>query len=281
MKFCKFALLAGAMTPAGLAPIASAAVHESFVLSSSPTVTGGNASDNDMIFASTPPTSPGTMAQGVQASGSTAKNNAAVTAANVTFKFNVGPTVDSLNATYGAGGWTISNPQLTYQYTLYANSTVFGEGAGTFDTYWVANDNWTAGTNDPAYAINPASLTAWAGSDADLASTNYAWTPSPVSPTSASWTTNKNGPTMTTTLASDPAFLGDITGATAANDPNVSLYLLPTSSTVGLTIFTGGGTSLPTLSFDVNAVPEPATVGPLAAGGLMLLRRDRRSARRA
>ena len=229
-----------------------------------------------MIIGSTPVTSFSGGAVGVQGNQSTAYGGGTATPADVTFKFNVGPTVDSLNTLYGVGGWTISNPQLTFQYTLYANNSRFGEGTGTFDTYWVANDNWTQGTNDPAYATNQASLTAWAGSDSDLSTTNYAWTNSPVSPTSGSWTTNKNGPTLTTNLASDSAFLGDITGSTASTDPNVSLYLLPTSNTVGITIFTGGGTSLPTLSFDVNTVPEPASIGLLVAGGLMSVGRKRR-----
>jgi uncharacterized protein (TIGR03382 family) len=69
--------------------------------------------------------------------------------------------------------------------------------------------------------------------------------------------------------------LNDITSATAGSDPNVSLYLMPTSDTLGLTIFTGGGNVTPELSFDVVSTPEPATACLVAAALLPLLRRRR------
>jgi hypothetical protein len=47
-------------------------------------------------------------------------------AANVAFKFDIGSAVDALNATYGAGNWTIANPTFYIQYTLYANNPRFG-----------------------------------------------------------------------------------------------------------------------------------------------------------
>jgi hypothetical protein len=96
---------------------------------------------------------------------------------------------------------------------------------------------------------------------------NYPWTTSGYTGVATDcntgvWTTDKTGSRQalaTYDLATDSSFVSDITGATngGAND-NVSLYLMaidPTNSNLGLTIFTGGGTTLPTLSFDVYSVP--------------------------
>lgn len=195
----------------------------------------------------------------------------------VAFKFNIGATVDSLNATYGAGNWTIASPKLTFQYTYYSNARIFGGGAGTFATYWVGNDQWSYGNGapvsnafgdnayvqgtDPAYATNAVDLLAWAGKAADLGSTTYNWLSPANNPNYSGWSTAKSGPNqgmLTDTLAADPLLINDVTSATAASNPDVSLYLIPTSDTLGLTIFTGGGTVTPQLSFDVVSAPEPS-----------------------
>lgn len=222
----------------------------------------------------------------------------ATAASIVAFKFNIGATVDYLNATYGAGNWTITAPAVTLQYTYYANNGVFGGGAGTFETYWVANDSWafngsTSGGNatyntmkyvagtDPVYATSGSSLLAWAGTEADLGSTTYNWLSPANNPNYSSWSTDKTGANqglLTDTLTADPLLVNDIAAASAAANPNLSLYLIPTSSTLGLCIFTGGGSSEPTLSFDVVSVPEPTFTGLAAIGGISaLLRRRRRS----
>jgi hypothetical protein len=218
-------------------------------------------------------------------------------ASTVQFKFNVGATVDQLNTTYGAGNWTIANPTLAMQYTYYANNSIFGGGAGTFETYWVANDSWAFGNGasagnkygdnkwiagtDPAYATDGTSLLTWAGSEADLGSTTYNWLSPANNPNYTSWSTDKTGLNqglLTDNLSVAGAFVGDITSATAAADPNVSLYLIPTSNTLGLTIFTGGGSSTPTLSFQVVSVPEPAALTLTGLFGVTaLLRRRRRN----
>jgi hypothetical protein len=217
-------------------------------------------------------------------------------ASTVQFKFNVGSVVDSLNATYGAGNWTIASPQLSMQYTYYANNSIFGGGAGTFETYWVANDSWAFGNGasagnaysdnkyvpgtDPIYATDPTTLLTWAGSEADLGSTTYNWLSPANNPNYTSWSTDKTGANqgmLTDNLALATPFVDDITGASSLSDPNVSLYLIPTSADLGLTIFTGGGNVTPTLSFEVVSVPEPATTALAATfGAAALLRRRKR-----
>jgi hypothetical protein len=211
----------------------------------------------------------------------------------VAFKFNIGSTIDALNTTYGAGNWTISNPAITMQYTYYANNSVFGGGAGTFETYVVQNNSWffsnsgsgSAGVfngyvagEDPAYATTPSTLLTWSGGQADLGSTTYNWLSPTDNPNYPGWVTEKSGPNqgmLTDTLSLDPLLVSDVTSASAASNPNVSFYMIPNDDTLGLTIFTGGGNVTPAFTFDVVAVPEPASIAILAAVGIPLLRRRR------
>jgi hypothetical protein len=255
-------------------------------------------------------------ATGLQGSGSYFYNGSSyvnMPPSIVAMKFQLGPTTAALNAAY-PNGWTIANPQLTVQYTYYANNSVFGGGAGSFETYLVQNNNWkfnggagsagaystyVAGT-DPLYEPNATALATWSQGQADLGSTTYNWlSPSnppgeppgmnaPVNPNYSSWSTDKSGANqglLTVNLADDPLLVSDIVNGTSnvptTNDPtpngDVSFYMIPNDNTLGLTIFTGGGNSLPTLSFDVVPTPEPATlavVAPVAA--LALARRRRR-----
>ncbi len=188
--------------------------------------------------------------------------------ANVTFKFDIGATVDALNTQYGAGNWTIANPTLYLQYTLYANNKRFGAGAGTFDIFWVANDSWyqdgTVRDRNPLYASTAAALSAWSGGQALLTSVSYPWSTPNYTGTyndlqTDAWATDKGGDRqakVTYSLAADPAapdlqLVGDVVSATAASKPYVSLYLMATSPTIGMTIFTGGGGVLPSFNFDV------------------------------
>jgi hypothetical protein len=208
-------------------------------------------------------------------------------AANVTFKYNIGATIDALNASYGAGNWTIANPTLYLQYTLYANNSRFNEGAGTFDILWVANDTWVAGSATPAFATSAATLSTWAGSLSILGSEYYNWSTPTITGSIADalangWSTDKSGPrqsTQTYSLDLSALFLNDILSATAASNQYVSLYLMATSDTMGMTIFTGGASIVPTLSFDVvTAAPVPLPpglwlLGPALAGLVGMRRR--------
>jgi hypothetical protein len=216
-------------------------------------------------------------------------------ASTVAFKFNIGAAVDSLNTAYGAGNWTISAPTLSFQYTYYSNNNIFGGGAGSFETYWVANDSWAFGNGqasgnaysdfnyvsgtDPVYATGGAALLTWAGSQADLGSTTYNWLSPASNPNYTTWTAARTGPNqgmLTVNLAADPLFVNNVTSASAASNPNLSLYLMPNSSTLGLTIFTGGGNVTPALSFNVVSVPEPGLTYLCAFTGMIVLFRRSR-----
>jgi hypothetical protein len=258
---------------------------ENIVISSGAGGSGGGAQTSCMIMSDGTSWSGG--AVGVQGASSTKVGGGSPLAANVAFKYNVGAVVDSLNTTYGAGNWTIANPTLTFQYTLYANNNRFGGGAGTFDIYWVGNDNWSQGTLNPSYASSQSSLTAWSADNSKLASENYSWSTALYTglaseATTGVWVTDKTGirqGTLSLGLGLNSSFTSDILSASSSSDPNVSLYLMSTSDTMGMTIFTGGGQSLPTLSFDVIAVPEPTTIAlfSMGFGAIGFLRRNKKN----
>jgi alpha-tubulin suppressor-like RCC1 family protein len=195
------------------------------------------------------------------------------TAANVTFKFGLGAAMSTLNSQYGAGNWTITNAQLSFQYTLYANNSRFNGGAGTFDIYWVANNDWYQGTTNPIYAASAAALATWSGGQALIGSEYYPWSTPWYTGTdsdltkSGVWVTDKTGVRQSTNyynLTLDPSFVGNITTATATTNAYLSLYLMATDQTIGLCIFTGGAAYLPTLTFQVIPTPLAIATQPLA-----------------
>ena len=100
----------------------------------------------------------------------------------------------------------------------------------------------------------------------DWTTPDYAGTASDLG--SGVWVTSPTGSrqaTNTYSLAVDAHFVQDITSASAYSNAMVSLYLMAASDTVGLTIFTGDGTCLPTLGFSVVAAPKgsaPAITTP-------------------
>lgn len=221
-------------------------------------------------------------AGGVQGNLAITNTGGYSTPSNEAFHFDIGGTVDSLNATYGAGNWTVDNVTLSFN-SSYArqNNSRFGVGSGTFDILWVENDNWyqSAGTPtdkqlNPIYASNQTGLNAWAGTSSLLGSETF----------TRVGTTGYVG--LNYSLSEQGSFVQDILTASASGDKAVSLYLMGTSDTLGMIIFTGGqGQSLPTLSFDVVSVvtapvPEPETYAMFLAGlGLMgaIARRRRQS----
>lgn len=140
------------------------------------------------------------------------------------------------------------------------------------------NDNWyqSAGTPtdkqlNPIYASSQTDLDVWAGTSSLLGSETF----------TRVGTTGYVG--LSYSLSEQGGFVQDILSASASGDKAISLYLMGTSNTLGMIIFTGGqGQALPTLSFDVVAapVPEPESYAMFLAGlGLLgaVARRCRQS----
>lgn len=249
---------------------AATLAHESIAIVGSGGSGGAGSTASDMIFSSYSAVDGWGWAGGaggVQGSLSKTNTGGNALAANEAFSFNIGSIVDSLNTTYGAGNWSVANASLSFasSYSVQNNSR-FGVGSGTFDIYWMGNDNWaqSKGTTtdrqlNPAYASNAAALQSWAGSTSLLGSETFAV------PTGGTGYVN-----LSYNLASDSSFFSDILSASASTNKAISLYLMSTADTLGMIIFTGGqGQALPTLSFDVvsvTAVPEPESIAMLLAG---------------
>lgn len=251
---------------------AATLTHESISIVGSGGLGGAGSTASDMIFSSYSAVDGWGWAGGaggVQGSLSKTNTGGNALAANEAFSFNVGSITDSLNSTYGIGNWTVANATLSFtsSYSVQNNSR-FGIGSGTFDIFWVENDNWaqSKGTPtdrqlNPVYASNAAALESWAGNASLLASEAF------TVPTGGSGYVN-----LSYNLASDSSFISDILSASASGtNKAASFYLMSTADTLGMIIFTGGqGQALPTLSFDVisavTPVPEPENIFMLLAG---------------
>lgn len=250
---------------------AATLTHESISIVGSGGLGGAGSTASDMIFSSYSAVDGWGWAGGaggVQGNLSKTNTGGNALAANEAFSFNIGSIVDSLNTTYGAGNWNVANASLSFtsSYSVQNNSR-FGIGSGTFDIYWMGNDDWaqSKGTPtdrqlNPVYASNAAALQSWAGSTALLGSETF------TVPAGGSGYVN-----LSYSLASDSSFFADILSASATGtNKETSFYLMSTADTLGMIIFTGGqGQALPTLSFDVvsvTPVPEAESIAMLLAG---------------
>lgn len=240
---------------------------------------GAGTTASDMVFETYGPDGWGWAggAGGVQGDQAITNTGGYSIAANEVFRFNVGSIVDGLDSNYGAGNWTVDNLSLSFNSSYnQQNNSRFGRGSGDFDIYWVANDNWaqSRGTVDdrqlnPIYAGDAASLLSWSGSQAllnseyfDCSGTGYVH--------------------LSYSLDEASLFVDDILFASASSNPDLTLYLMGMSDTLGMIIFTGGqGQTLPTLTFDVvdtAAVPIPGAVWLLGSGILGLVGMRKKSA---
>lgn len=192
-------------------------------------------------------------------------------AANITFKFDTAPVVAALDVQYGAGNWAIGAARLSWVATYWANNNRFGGGEGTFDIFWASEDNWNATVGDPRpnppYATSAAELALWATSVSLVRDeAYYEWhppayfashNPAPI------WMTYKTNdpwvPRLSYDLTLTPELLADATPGGL-----LSFYLMSTSDSLGMCIFTGGYTGgggtegQPTLTLDIFSVPEPS-----------------------
>ncbi len=209
-------------------------------------------------------------AGGVQGSAAITNTGGTSIPTNEVFQFNLGTSMQTLNSLYGEGAWEITNLKLTFA-SSYAkqNNSRFGVGSGTFSIYWVENDNWaqSKGTADdkqrnPIYASTEEELSTWAGGASLLGEEAFT-----IPPDGSGYVT------LTYNLSPTLLVLNDL-----LTDDSLSLYLMGTSDSLGMIIFTGGqGQALPTISFDVvSVVPEPGIAALLTTSACLLLLRYRR-----
>ncbi len=111
-----------------------------------------NAVSVDSFVRASAPTSNYGAAGANSVSGASATNN--LGAANGAFdsfiRFNTFSMVTNFNALYGANGWAINGVTLQVSEQGAPNNAIFNRGKGAFEIRWIANDNWTEGTGNPA-----------------------------------------------------------------------------------------------------------------------------------
>jgi hypothetical protein len=255
-------------------------VDESVAITGSGGLGGAGTSASDMVYQTYNATDGWGWAGGagaVQGSQAITNSGGNSAPANEALSFNIGSLVDSLNTQYGAGDWTVSNVSLSFA-SSYAkqNNSRFGVGSGTFDIYWVANNNWSQSKGtlaagpapNPIYASSAATLATWSGNQALLGSETF------TVPSGGTGYVN-----LSYSLAQSQSLVSEILSSSASGNEAVSLYLMATNPNLGMIIFSGGqGQALPTLSFEVDSVtptPIPAAVWLLGSGllGLFGLKR--------
>ncbi|MDR3764764.1 MAG: chitobiase/beta-hexosaminidase C-terminal domain-containing protein [Acidobacteriota bacterium] len=229
---------------------------------------GSGASTSDMIFSTGAGWAGG--AGGVQGylSLNNSGTNSGTLASNETLNFPIGSTIASLNSTYGAGNWTVTGARLTFQssYSI-QNNNRFGTGAGNYYVYYVAKNSWyettSVGGTNPIYATDQTTLNTWAGSSSLLAMQSFgcalcSYSPKPLSNAPYGYTT------VTIPLTDTAALNTAIAASATATIPDISLYLMQKSDTLGMIIFTGGQSQILaylTLDVSVNVPSTLATSG--------------------
>ena len=183
-------------------------------------------------------------------------------------RFDLASTVVTLNSEYGAGDWSISSLSLTLNTSSTVGNSMFNSSgtSGSFNISWMSNDGgWIQGTGSQS----PASYT---GITYNSLQSALGVTP-PTLLNSASFTAQGTLVPETFSVSTANA---DFLSALMVGD-SISLLLTPADDHVAFNFTSrsyssGSNPALysPTLSLDVVAAPEPATLA-LLVGGLALL----------
>ena len=134
MKFLSTLLLLVAITiPTRAAIFTNSADADAFVRANAPTANYGGAGS-------------------LSVSGSSSTNTAFGTTngiADTFIRFSTAAMVASFNSLFGANNWVISGAKLQVTEVAAPNNSIFDQGKGAFEIYWIADDTWTEGTGMP------------------------------------------------------------------------------------------------------------------------------------
>jgi hypothetical protein len=111
-----------------------------------------NSTSADAFVRSNAPTLNYGGAGSLSVSGPTATNGfgAANGASDSFLRFNTAAMVASFNSQFGPGNWSITSAKLQVTEQSAPPNAIFNRGLSAFEIRWIANDNWTEGTGNPA-----------------------------------------------------------------------------------------------------------------------------------
>jgi hypothetical protein len=178
-------------------------------------------------------------------------------------RFDLSGAKTALDATYGAGLWTVQSITLRLT-TTSTNNTIFNNNStGQFSLVWMQDDTWTEGTGTPmaptADGITYATLPGYLGASDQAAGTF----------TFNATTSGTDGTNTTYTLTLGSGLRDDVLNGNLA-----SFEFLAASDSVSYLFNSGGFTTAsrrPLLTITASAVPEPASWLLLTLGALALL----------
>jgi hypothetical protein len=217
-----------------------------------------NSDDADTFVRSNAPTANYGAAGSLSVSGPSATNTLSSVAngiADTFIRFNTAGTVTNFNALFGTNNWAITGAKLQVTEVGSPNNSIFDQGVGAFQIYWVADDNWAEGTGTPMIP----------------ASTGIIYDSEPVLLTNTVYLGTFTNTGTSVTLQFPLALTSDFT-ADAQAGGEVTLFLTAADPLTGFTFYSlNFGTVSVRPYLEISALPQPSITGLNLSGSDVLL----------
>lgn len=170
--------------------------------------------------------------------------------ADTFIRFNTYSMVTNFNALFGTNNWAISSAKLQVTEVGTPNNSIFDQGKGAFQIYWVADDNWTEGTGTP----NLPTTDGISYSSEPLLLTNTAML--------GTFTNTAANATLLLSLGLPSVFAND-----AQSGGEVTLFLTAIDPKIGFTFNSRSFGTISTRPFlEISAAPVPGITGVNVSG---------------
>jgi len=175
--------------------------------------------------------------------------------ADTFIRFNTAGTVTNFNALFGTNNWAITGAILQLTESGSPNNSIFDQGVGGFQVYWVADDDWSEGTGTPMLPTSD-------GIDYES---------EPVLLTNALSLGTFTNSGMSVTLQFPLALFSDFsTDARAGGE--VTLFLTAADPLTGFTFYSRNfGTAAFHPCLEISALPQPGIAGLKLSGSDVIL----------
>ena len=161
--------------------------------------------------------------------------------ADTFIRFNTAGTVTNFNALFGTNNWVITGALLQLTESGSPNNSIFDQGIGGFQVYWVADDDWPEGTGTPMLPTSD-------GIDYDSEPVLLTNTVS-----LGTFTNTVTSVTLQFPLALSPVFTTD-----ARAGGEVTLFLTAAAPLTGFTFYSRNfGTAAFHPYLEISALPQP------------------------